>query len=251
MFKAKTERLEKLATKFPEKIKELETVFSKPTNIYIDYANVLPWSKKLGWHIDIKRLKQFLDSFDTIKEVKFYYGTLEGDGYSLQFINDIKKYKYLLTTKPVKILRLSVNTSSISSTSPDLLKGFIRTPLLKKFKVEYIEYLNNILKELNDKEGILFIEDRKCNFDVEIGTDMLIDHYVKDVKNFILWSGDSDFVDPINQIISAGKDICLFATVRKVASELNNIIATRKLRMYDIRKIREFICRSKEISCDF
>ncbi|PIZ77002.1 MAG: hypothetical protein COY04_00770 [Parcubacteria group bacterium CG_4_10_14_0_2_um_filter_7_35_8] len=32
-------------------------------NTYIDYANVRPWADKLGWHVDTKRLMQFLKSF--------------------------------------------------------------------------------------------------------------------------------------------------------------------------------------------
>ena len=40
--------------------------------LYIDYANVRPWSEKLGWHIELKRLKQFLDSFDTVEAINFY-----------------------------------------------------------------------------------------------------------------------------------------------------------------------------------
>ena len=47
------------------------------TNVYIDFANVLGWQDKLKWHIDQKRLKQFLDSFTTINSVKFYSGTCE------------------------------------------------------------------------------------------------------------------------------------------------------------------------------
>lgn len=40
------------------------------------------------------------------------------------------------------------------------------------YKIENIEYLNNIFRELNSA-GVYYIEDRKCNFDVEIGRDML------------------------------------------------------------------------------
>jgi len=80
MFQPKTERLKKLAQKYPDRIAELGRIFSGPTYVYIDYANVRPWSTKLGWHIETKRLKQFLDSFDTIRSIKLYQGTLVGSG---------------------------------------------------------------------------------------------------------------------------------------------------------------------------
>lgn len=57
MFKAKTERIQNLAEKYPQRIQELERVFDRRTNVYIDFANVKPWATKLGWHVDVKRLK--------------------------------------------------------------------------------------------------------------------------------------------------------------------------------------------------
>jgi len=248
MFQAKTERIKKLSQKYPDRILELEKIFDKKTNIYIDFANVIRWQDKLKWHIDLKRLKQFLDSFDTINLVKFYSGTIIGEEESEKFIEDIKKMNYDVHTKPVKIMNLSIDVSSIPIDSPILLRDFIRKPLLAKFDLETIEYLNKKLKELNDK-GIKFIEDLKCNFDVEIGRDMLLDYEKNGIENFVLWSGDSDFADPINQLLNDGKKVILFATARKVASELNEL-KKKGLLIFDIQKIRNFICWKKEIKLD-
>jgi hypothetical protein len=139
MFKAKTGRIQKLAEKYPQRIQELERVFDRRTNVYVDFANVRPWATKLGWHVDVKRLKQFLDSFDNISSVKLYQGTLAGDAESEQFVREAKGYGYDLTTKPVKIMKLSIDVSSIPSNSPDILKNFIRAPLLRTLQLEAIE----------------------------------------------------------------------------------------------------------------
>ena len=245
MFKAKTERIQKLAEKYPQRIKELEGVFDRKTNVYIDFANVKPWATKLGWHVEPKRLKQFLDSFDTIISIKFYQGTLEGDAESEAFVRDVKSFGYDLKTKPVKIMRLSIDVSSIAADSPDILKNFIRAPLLKSLKLEAIEYLNSELRKLN-QQGKRYLEDRKCNFDVEIGRDMLIDYAEHGIESFVLWSGDSDFADPLKQLLDDGKKVCVFATARKVASELNDLVK-RGLFIYDIQKTRDFICWKREI----
>ena len=138
MFNPKTEKIKALAEKYPEKIKELEAIFDCPTNIYIDYANVKPWATKLHWHVEPKRLKQLLDSFDTIKAIKIYNGTLVGDEKSEDLNNELVRFGYDLHTKAVKIMRKSIDVSSIPSTSSDILNDFIRKPLLKKFKVETI-----------------------------------------------------------------------------------------------------------------
>ncbi len=243
MFNPKTNKIEVLSTRYDRAIKELEQIFDKPTNIYIDFANVLGWQDKLGWRIDPKRLKQFLDSFDTIGTVKFYYGTLAEDEESERLIKWVGKLGYDVNTKPVKIIRLSIDVSSIPLNSPILLENFIRKPLLSKFDLETIEYLNKKLRELNEKK-ILYIKDKKCNFDVEIGRDMLLDYEKNRVENFILWSGDSDFADPVSQLLQDSKKVVIFATSRRVAVELSET----KARIFDIKKIKEFICWKKYLS---
>lgn len=137
-----------------------------------------------------------------------------------------------------------IDVSSVSPSSTDILKNFIRQSLLQKLKIETVEYLNRQLKELND-QGIFYIEDRKCNFDVEIGRDMLIDYEKNNIENFILWSGDSDFASSVEQLLKDGKKVYIFATARKVASELGDL-ANKGLVIFDIQKIRDFICWSKE-----
>jgi uncharacterized LabA/DUF88 family protein len=245
MFEPRTDRIRELSEIYPERIKELETIFSGRTNIYIDFANVIGWQDKLGWHIEIKRLKQLLDSFGSVEKVRFYNGTLLGDEKSELLIKDAQNFGYTVVTKPVKIMKLSVDVSGISFDSSDVLRQFIRTPLLHKMDIETIRYLNTRLRNLN-KLGILYFENRKCNFDVEIGRDMLLDFAKDEADHFVLWSGDSDFADPIRQLLNDGKTVVLFVTARKVAWELNELRGTG-LWIFDIQKIRDFICRAKEI----
>ena len=73
---------------------------------------------------------------------------------------------------------------------------------------------------------------------------MLRDFDSDKLENFILWSGDSDFVDPITQLAADNKKVFLFATAREVSYELNEI----KVPVFDIKKIKEFICWPKELS---
>lgn len=199
MFTAKTDKIEKLSHYYSFRIKELENLLSGNVAVYIDYANVRPWAERLGWHIELKRLKQFLDSFDNIKAIKIYKGTLNGDSNSEQEINELKSFHYEVKTKPVKIMKQSIDYTSISPTSPDLLKKFIRKCLLRKYDLQTVEYLNNKFKEMNNN-GIYYIEDLKCNFDVEIGRDMLLDYAQNNIDSFILWSGDSDFASSVEQL---------------------------------------------------
>ena len=245
MFTPKTERIKEIAEDEKEVIQQLEGILSAKTHVYIDYANVRPWSNKLGWHIELKRLKQFLDSFDTVGVVNFYNGYLAGDERSEKEKTEAEDCKYILRTKPVKIMRFSVDASSVLPDSTVLLDQFVSRALLKRFEISTIEYLNNCFSEMN-KKGVYLIEDMKCNFDVEIGIDMLLDCERKSADNFVLWSGDSDFADPIEKLMGTGKKVFLFATARKVSTELSALTA-KGLMIFDIQKIRNFICWKKEL----
>lgn len=242
MFIPKTPRIKKLAELFPESIKELSFIFEKPTRIYIDWQNVLHWQDKLGWHFSLKRLKQLFDSFDTIQSVTVYTGTLEGDQCSEDQIKEIENCGYSLSTKPVKLMKISIDVSSISEDSPAILKSFLKKNFLSKMDIDTVKILNKKLSLLN-KQGILYIEERKCNFDVEMGVDMLLDCERNNTESFVLWTGDSDFASPITQIQNAGKKPFLFASSGRVAPELDET----KVPIFEIKKIKEFVCFPKEI----
>ena len=242
MFSPKTERIKKLAILFPETIKELLKIFGESTNVYIDWQNVIHWQEKLGWHFHLKRMKQFFDSFESIKAVKIYTGTLDGNQQAEEQIAELKEVGYAVKTKPVKFMKISIDVSSIPKDSPAILKNFIKKSFLQKLDIETIEYLNNKIANYN-KQGILYIEEQKCNFDVEIGRDMQKDFESDGVQNYVLWSTDSDFEDPIIQIKNDGKNAVIFAVSGKVASELDKTGAF----IFDVKKIREFICWPREI----
>lgn len=246
MFKPKTTRIEKLleSASYKATVQKLEGFLSGKVNVYIDFANVRPWSEKLGWHIEPRKLRQFLKSFDNVGPIKFYQGELVGDPRSEDEIKKLKECKYIVRTKPVKIMKFSINSTSISSQSPDLLKRFVRSSLLRKLDIETVEFLNKKFMDMN-AQGIYFIEDRKCNFDVEIGTDMRVDHIKDGVETFVLWSGDSDFADPIKTLLDARKRVVLFATAGKIARELNDLVK-QGLYVFDIYELKDFICWIRE-----
>ena len=245
MFTPKTDKIKEVAVSHKDAMSRLEKILSSSTRVYIDYANVRPWSNKLGWHIDLRRLKQFLDSFDTIEAVNFYNGYIEGNQQSEKEIKETENQKYVVRTKPVKIMRFPIDASSVSLDSTALLNHFIKRSLLRKYEVSTIEYLNERFKDMNRK-GEYYIEDRKCNFDVEIGVDMLLDLHLKKVGTFVLWSGDSDFADPLQKILREGKRAILFATAGRISRELSDLRRTG-LEIFDIRDLKEFICWLREI----
>ncbi|MEI6042295.1 MAG: NYN domain-containing protein [bacterium] len=242
MFIPKTKRIQNLARLFPEVIIELEKIFATTSNIYLDWQNVIHWQDKLGWHINPRRLKHFFDSFNTIKIVYIYTGTLTNDEGSQESITEFTNLGYKVETKLVKIMLYPINFLNISKNSTLLLQPFVKKPLLSVLDVKAIESINNLFKDLNDK-GVFYLKDKKCNFDVEIARDMFLDLYKNNINNFILWSGDSDFVDPINAITKENKGIFIFSTAGRTSRELVKL----NIGVFEIKKIKEFICWPREI----
>lgn len=242
MFKPKTERLRQLAELFPERITELERLLVGRVHVYIDYANVLHWSKKLGWHIDLKRLHQFLSSFSQVREISLYHGTLVGEAKSEQFIELAKRCAYRVVTKSVKIMYLPIDVRNTPNNSKSVLNGLIKTQLLHQLKPVAIKYLNEQLRDLN-QNGVTSIKLMKCNFDVELSRDMLLDFAQDKADAFVLWSGDSDFVEPVRQLLADGKQVVIFAAPKRISLELGRLGAE----IFDINKSRNFICYAKEM----
>ncbi|MEK7185420.1 MAG: NYN domain-containing protein [Patescibacteria group bacterium] len=183
---------------------------------------------------------------ELIKKIHFYQGTLVGDKESERNIKDLEDQGYELHTKPVKIMELSIDATSLQSMqSSDLLTDFIRTPLLKTMTLDQIEGLNQHLQNLN-QQGIRKLRDKKCNFDVEIGVNMLLDLEHNNADTFVLWSGDSDFANPIQQLLSANKRVALFATAGRISKELNSLRPTGLI-IFDIRDLEKFVCWNREL----
>ncbi len=243
IFNPSTDRIAKLAEKYPKKIEFLSKSFTKKTNIYIDYANVFHWQKKLGWHIDFKRLIQLLRSYTNVNKVVVYQGVLNGNEDSRKTVEDLEKWGYVVRTKPVKEMNLSIDMTGTPIDSPFVIKDYIDKALLGKFDLETIEFLNERLLELN-RQGITHIKHLKCNFDVELASDMLIDNIQDEsIENFVLWSGDSDFADTIEHLKTKGKNAIIFATSRRISIELSQTGSF----VFELKKIKDFICWSKEI----
>jgi uncharacterized LabA/DUF88 family protein len=202
----------------------------------------------MGWHIDLNRLFQLHNSFSCTKKLRFYYGTMEGDVKSEQLIKEAGTIGYSVKTKPVKRIRISIDTTSIPADSPDILRNFIARPLLESLSLKQIEDLNGHLKALN-VAGRKHFEDLKCNFDVEIGTDMMLDMHNK-TECFLLWSCDSDFADVALQLLEAGKKVVVFGIGGRIARELNELQAAG-LRIYEVKRLKEFLCWPRELEAKY
>ena len=102
--------------------------------------------------------------------------------------------------------------------------------------------MNHQLIALN-KEGKYSLQKMKCNFDVEIATDMRLDHALKRCQTFCLWSGDSDFAHPILQLLNDKKNVVVVS--KGISTEVRDLKPEGMIH-YDLRKLTDVIGLSPE-----
>lgn len=145
---------------------------------FIDFSNVNNWFKKdtQDWNnkllakderlcIDIANLKSFADTFS--QRVRVYYGEDPKNPKSLKF---------------TYVMRQVFGNRDVITKDLQKIKHYI----------ELDESGSDAKYISTDENGDLYVEIRKCNFDVEISVDVIkmMDHY----DTFCLFSGDADFV---------------------------------------------------------
>lgn len=170
----------------------------------VDWANVYGWTKKLKWQIDPKKLFDYLKTYPEIYDIRFYFGAEKGNKKSEEFQGEIKRIGYNLISKEVKWVPLSLEVTYFKSSD-----GKIKS-IAKVLGKE----ANNLFKELLQKKipealGGKFYR-RKCDFDVEITRDVLLN--MEHFDGLILFSGDGDYAALIDEIIKKRKQaIVVFA----------------------------------------
>jgi len=177
--------------------------------VYLDLTNMFHWQNVLGWKFRIEDIIGQLFTFPNIKEVKVYYGLNPRDKKNSEaFHNRIKKTGAILKTKPMKFIPKTIEEGM-----------FFQRKTLTLFDDGVKRKIWALIDELQ-KSGIL-IEEQKCNFDVEMAMNMLDD--AEKLTAILLFSGDSDLLEPLQRLKVKGKRIGIVGVRGKVAGELHSI----------------------------
>src|SRR3989338_2700770 len=176
---------------------------------YLDLTNMFHWQDVLGWKFRIEDAVGQLFTFSNIKEIKVYYGLNERDRKNSEaFHNRIRKTGAILKTKPMKFITKNINEGLFfQRRTMTLFDGLIKNKI------------QALIDELQ-KSGII-IEEPKCNFDVEMAMDMLDD--AEKLTAVLLFSGDSDLLEPLERLKVKGKKIGVVGVRGGVASELHAV----------------------------
>lgn len=113
-----------------------------------------------------------------------------------------------MRTKPMKFIPKTIEEGM-----------FFQRKTLTLFDRSVKEKIQELIDELQNS-GVV-IEEPKCNFDVEMAMDMLDD--AEKLTAVLLFSGDSDLLEPLKRLKVKGKKIGVVGVRGKVAGELHNI----------------------------
>lgn len=148
--------------------------------IYIDGANMFYVQKKLGWFIDWKKIKDYLQEKWDILEIRYYTGIKPDDEKMASFLRYLDNVGISPVTKPIKIIKISDS---------------------------------HHLKKLYN-----YSEMYKSNCDVEITADILLER--KEFDKIILFSGDSDFQYLIKKLKDLGKKVIILSSRKTISWEI-------------------------------
>jgi uncharacterized LabA/DUF88 family protein len=148
--------------------------------VYIDGANMFYTQKRLGWFMDWKKIKDYIDQEKEVVEWKYYVGTKGGDEKMLKYLRYLNFVGFNTITKP-----------------------------LKKIKVDRGEIFSQ-----NIEPDFIY----KANFDVEITADILLEKSKLD--EVIMFSGDSDFCYLVKKLKDIGVKMVVLSSRKTISWEL-------------------------------
>lgn len=157
---------------------------NKKAAVFIDDANMFHAQREIGWYIDWKKFKYFLEDNFKVKFIRYYRGIYPKS----EKIEQKVKQKHENYAKILK--RLGI----------DVVQRFLKKIYLDKEKTKFIY---------------------KCDFDAEIGYDIALN--LEEIDLVILVSGDSDFTCFSNKLLKQKKNFLIMCFNYKAPWEFRRI----------------------------
>jgi uncharacterized LabA/DUF88 family protein len=187
------------------------------TLVIVDWANVYGWREKLKWEIDPESLYRYLEEYKEIYDIRFYFGVEKGIKKSETFHKKIKKIGYTVVSKEVKWVPVTIGKEHFRKSIRNLFKKY-------GFKEEFFEEFFEKLKK--DKD----LKRRKCDFDVEITKDIILN--LDKFQSLILFSGDGDYKAIVEYLLDIGKQVVVVHPFGLRGKEYNELLKRKRNRPY-------------------
>jgi len=176
------------------------------TAVFIDWANVYGWTNRLDKEVSPHKLYRYLKTYKEIKDIRFYNG-LDKHPKSKQFLKKIKQTGFIVITKEVKYIPVSIDTSYFKHLTREIKESLDN---IKRLETKDIKA---ILQILNRK-----VLRRKCDFDMEIALDCF--ENLEKYQSYIFFSGDGDFATLYKRLIEAKKQVIVVYAPGHIGREI-------------------------------
>lgn len=158
--------------------------------IYIDGANVFYTQKKLGWSVDWKKVKDFIEKEREVIEWRYYVGVKNEDEKMQKYLRYLNKVGFNTITKPLKKIKIgSAEKDFIYKANFDV--EITADILLDKFKIDEIIIFSGdsdfiyLIKKLKDS-GVkvsIYSSKRTISWELKISGSMIV--YLERIKDII------------------------------------------------------------------
>ncbi len=184
----------------------------------IDWANVFNWLRGGGSEIDPKQLYDYLRTYPNIDRICLFAGE-DDHPKSKEFLEECRKIGYEVISKKVKYIPTLVEKSPFW----DALKEHVPEKKLSKLRNQ------PVLR-------------RKCDFDVELSKELLLN--LEKYHTYILFSGDGDYATVIEEIMKREKRVFIVSAPRALGKEIREMQHNKVHPLFvDIVQLKDVIKR--------
>ncbi len=242
--------------------------------VLIDWANIYGSFERNGWLVDTEKLLPFLQSHQEVKDVVFFCGE-DAHPKSSEFLNVQRVLGYNVISKKVKHIPVRIDESIFRSKVNELDKDLALLREKNNAVSELLYSLDERLRKYLEKEGAVPMDEfydvfdiidqidreigntneslqylwnnvrdtivrRKCDFDVEISREVLLN--LDTYQSFIIFSGDGDYA-PIFDVLRERKKQAILVFPKGCRGKEYEESTERKQAMFlcSLEKLRMYI----------
>jgi len=155
--------------------------------IYIDGANIFYTQKQIGWSIDWKKTKKYLNKNSQILEIRYYTGIKKNDIKMSKYLNYFDKIGITTVTKPIKIIKTNKgimfkSNFDVEMTTDILLDRILVDKIILFTGDSDFNYLIKKLKDLG-KYVIVYSSRKMLSWELKLNANQYI--FLEDIRNKI------------------------------------------------------------------
>lgn len=168
------------------------------TLVLIDWANVFNWLRGKHIEIDPKRLYDALKSYPSVDRICLFAGE-DDHPKSKEFLEECRRIGFDVISKKVKYVPTLIENSQFW----DMLKEHVPEKKLAIIRSQ------PVLR-------------RKCDFDVELATELLLN--LDKYHTYVLFSGDGDYAPVVEEVMKREKRVFIVSTSDALGKELRAML---------------------------